>query len=489
MKYFIIYPNQLFKNITYIQSLNIDIVYLVEHPKFFTRYKDGIKLNKLRSIYQKMCIDTYYDYLKEKYNGQIVFIKLNKYYDFIKNFKINNQTQINIYDIADRTIHKELENKFNDKLHIKDSESFLLNYYDCQSFEDCDYYSGTLKQTSFYSWIRKKLNILIEKNGKLVGDKLTYDKENRKQPNKEIIKIIPNDKIFNYKKEYANAVKYIDENIKTNELTDNFFDRNTNLKFPINYRDSEKVLSEFIKNKLNNFGEYQDIFLEDTKKSLLFHSGISPMLNNGLLTPENVVNEILKQTSKIKINNIEGFIRQIIGWREFSKYMYEFHSEKYLNKNWFNCKNKLTNNFYNATTGIKPIDDCIKKGFKNGYLHHIERLMVMSNYMLITEIHPDEVFKWFTEFSLDSYDWVMEFNIYCMATYSDGGNMTTKPYISSTNYILKMSNYNKKDEWVNIWNKHFWEFIKKHKNKIKKIYRLSNLIKYADKNLEKLKNI
>lgn len=480
--YFLIFPNQLFENCDYIKSIKPDKIFLLEHPKFFTRYSEGIKLNKLRVLYQKICFENYKKYITNLDICPVKYIELKSYKKFIKNMDKNN---IYLYDIADRDIHNELKSIKN--IIIKDSPSFILKYYDCDSFELCDYYSGVLKQTSFYSWIRKKLKILIDKKGNFVGKKLTYDTENRKQPNKEIIKIIPDDNLYKIS-EYNNALKYIDNNIDEKELNSIYFNKNNKLKFPVTHNDSKKVLKQFIREKLKYFGEYQDIILDDTNKSILFHSGISPMLNNGLLTPENVINEVLKQTEKEKINNIEGFIRQIIGWREFAKYIYEFHSEKYLNKNHFNCKNKLNKSWYNATTNIKPIDNAIFKAFSFGYLHHIERLMVISNYMLLCEIHPKEVFKWFTEFSLDSYDWVMEFNIYSMATYSDGGLMTTKPYISSSNYILKMSNYNKNknEQWIHKWDKKFWTFMKKHKNKIKKIYRLNMLLKYADKNIQKL---
>jgi deoxyribodipyrimidine photolyase-related protein len=209
------------------------------------------------------------------------------------------------------------------------------------------------------------------------------------------------------------------------------------------------------------------------------------MINIGLITPDEVINSILnyfdnltKNEKKKKINDVEGFIRQILGWREFTRYMYEYHSDKYLNKNFFKATKLLSNKWYDGTTGIEPLDICINKAFKYGYLHHIERLMVVANYMTLSGIKPLEMYRWFMEFSLDSYDWVMEYNIYCMASYSDGGQYTSKPYISSSAYILKMSNYDKSGIWLEKWNKLFWDFLAKHKNKIKKIGRLSMLLKY-----------
>jgi deoxyribodipyrimidine photolyase-related protein len=185
------------------------------------------------------------------------------------------------------------------------------------------------------------------------------------------------------------------------------------------------------------------------------------------------------------LNNVEGFIRQILGWREFCRYMYEHHNDKYLNKNFFNSNKQINNTWYTGTTNIRPIDCCIEKAFRFGYLHHIERLMIVANYMTIAEIDPQDVYRWFMEFSLDSYDWVMYYNVYCMATYSDGGQFTSKPYISSSNYLIKMSNYTKED-WCDQWDLLFWRFIEKHKNKIKKIGRIANLVKYSKKNINRL---
>jgi deoxyribodipyrimidine photolyase-related protein len=257
------------------------------------------------------------------------------------------------------------------------------------------------------------------------------------------------------------------------------------IRFPVTISGAKRVLKYFIKTKLNKFGTYQDIIL-DTEHSLLYHAGISPMLNIGILTPRNVINEVVKvlHSNNKNLNSIEGFIRQILGWREFCRYTYIHHSKKYLNKNYFNSRKSLKIDWYNGTTKLAPVNLCIEKAFRFGYLHHIERLMIMANSMVLANIHPNEMYRWFTEFSLDSYDWVMEYNIYSMGSYSDGGVFTSKPYISSSNYVIKMSNYTKRNEWVSIWDRMFWLFMKKHKSKIKKIQRLSMLLKHIDKNLK-----
>ena len=136
--------------------------------------------------------------------------------------------------------------------------------------------------------------------------------------------------------------------------------------------------------------------------------------------------------------------------------------------------------FYTATTGIEPVDDAIRTVLQTGYCHHIERLMVLGNFMLLCEIDPDEVYRWFMELFIDAYDWVMVPNVYGMSQFADGGLMSTKPYISSSNYILKMSNYSKGD-WQATWDGLFWRFMHTHRDFFLKNPRLSMLVRTFDK--------
>jgi deoxyribodipyrimidine photolyase-related protein len=150
-------------------------------------------------------------------------------------------------------------------------------------------------------------------------------------------------------------------------------------------------------------------------------------------------------------------------WREYQRYCYIYYN--FNNKNYFKNNKKLNSKWYSGNTGIDPIDTCIKNGFNTGYLHHIERLMVVGNFMNLSEISPKEGFKWFMEFSCDSYEWVMNQNVYDMVFFVSGGATMRRPYISSSNYILKMSNY-KKGKWSEIWDTKYKNFLKKNKDKL-----------------------
>ena len=153
------------------------------------------------------------------------------------------------------------------------------------------------------------------------------------------------------------------------------------------------------------------------------------MLNSGLLTPKQVVDKALKyaRENKVPLNSLEGFIRQIIGWREYMRAVYLLEGVKQRTTNYFKFNKKMPKAFYDASTGIEPIDTVITRVLEKSYTHHIERLMILGNFMLLCEIHPDEVYKWFMEMFVDSYDWVMVPNVYGMSQYADGGLICTKP--------------------------------------------------------------
>jgi deoxyribodipyrimidine photolyase-related protein len=160
--------------------------------------------------------------------------------------------------------------------------------------------------------------------------------------------------------------------------------------------------------------------------------------------------------------------------------MYEAKGVYSRTKNYWGFTRKIPTSFYQGTTGIEPVDDAIKKVLKTGYCHHIERLMILGNFMLLCEFHPDEVYRWFMELFVDAYDWVMVPNVYGMSQFADGGSFATKPYISGSNYVLKMSNY-KKGEWQKTWDGLFWRFIHVQRNFFASNPRLNMMLRILDK--------
>ena len=206
------------------------------------------------------------------------------------------------------------------------------------------------------------------------------------------------------------------------------------------------------------------------------------MLNIGLITPKYVIERCLQyaEEKKIPIASVEGFIRQVIGWREFIRAVYEQKGSEERTRNYWSFTEKIPESFWSGTTGMVPVDVTIEKVKKTGYCHHIERLMILGNFMLLCEWDPNEVYEWFMTMFIDAYDWVMVPNVYGMSQFADGGLLATKPYISGSNYILKMSDY-KKGEWCAVWDALFWNFMHRHRAFFLSNPRLGMLVKTYDK--------
>ena len=177
---------------------------------------------------------------------------------------------------------------------------------------------------------------------------------------------------------------------------------------------------------------------------------------------------------------MEGFLRQILGWREFIRGVYQNYSEKMESKNYWGHKRKMTDAWYEGTTGIPPLDDAIKGAQEYGYTHHINRLMILSNVMNMCEIDPDEIYKWFMEMFIDSSEWVMVPNVYGMGTFADGGTFATKPYICGSSYMLRMSNF-KKGDWCEIVDGLYWNFIEKNRDFFASNPRLGLMVRSLEK--------
>lgn len=211
------------------------------------------------------------------------------------------------------------------------------------------------------------------------------------------------------------------------------------------------------------------------------------MMNIGLL-PDNLVIDLVRNQNleNISISSYEGFIRQIIGWRNYVFSIYILEPTMY-KSNFLNHDKKLdSNKYWYPTTGILPLDNVIDKIQNYAYCNHIERLMILGNWFLINQIHPQQIHRYFMEWSIDAYDWVMVPNIMGMSQYADGGKMMSRLYFSSSNYIKKMSNF-KQNEWRIIWDVIYYVFIDKHKKILEKNYMNANQVLHWIKKTKKEK--
>ena len=428
---FLILPNQLF-DIKYFTKSYKYILW--ECPHFFTDYN----YNKKKLLLHRATMKYQYDLMKK--NGySVVYMEFNK--------KLAETEQYTLYyPINKLNILKLPKNTI---IYDKNTPNLLL------SLEHIKRYRNKTDKfffNAFYMWSKKELNIIPKIK--------SQDKLNRQKPKNIICVSQPYNDVAVRKdisKYIDEASKYVEKHFKKNC---GFLDKKDFI-YPITRADSLKWLEHFIKNKIKNFGNYQDYI--DNNNRHLCHSLMSALINIGLINPGDIIDILEKErkTHDIPMNSYEGFIRQLF-WREYQHLCYLYVD---FSGNYFGNNKLLGKEWYSGNTGIIPVDDSIREAFDTGYLHHIKRLMVIGNYMNLCNIKPSEGFRWFMEFSCDSYEWVMYQNVYDMVFFSTGGKTMRRPYISSSNYILNMSNYSK-DSWCEIWNNKYREFVNKNKKKL-----------------------
>ena len=473
----LILPNQLFKNNPIINLSNN--ILIIEETTFFTKFN----YHKMKLILHRSSMEWYYDYIRHKFkNHNIKYIEFSdiNYNNIFSKYKI-----INIFDPIDHKLlkkYKLLSQKYNVQLNIIDNCLFLENKKDLDEFH---VKKNNYLQGNFYIWQRKRLNILVNKDLTPLFGKWNFDSDNRKKFDinyvEPKINKINNDKYIDKAKKYIN--KYFNNNPG---LIDDFI-------YPINFKQAEKVFNNFLKYKLDTFGIYEDAI--STEITFGSHSVLSSSINIGIISIKYILNKVIKKFNKLTlenkkklINNYEGYIRQIIGWRSYIRYIYEYFGTELINENFFNSINRLNKKVWYKnvqTTNIPIIDHMITKVTKYAYLHHIERLMLIGNFFLLTQILPLDVYKWFMCFFIDSYEYIMVANIVMSQYNTVNIKITSRPYLSSSNYIIKMSNL-KKGEWSEIFDSLYYNFINKNQNKLIKIYfTINSVLQWRNKTNQK----
>lgn len=475
----ILFPHQLFEH-SELPMANAD-VYLVEETLFFNHYK----FHKQKLAFHRASMKAYADELNTRGVALHYIDATDKRSDvrvLVKSLAENGAQQLYIIDPTDDWLSKRIQRSCEEneiELVEYDSPLFINSREDLSPFFRSD--KKSFFQTSFYKKERKERNILMDGPDQPAGGKWTFDVDNRKPYPKD--KIPPKVELPELDEFWKEAAEYVETNFSNNygELTDKPL-------YPHTRKGAEKWLEQFFKTRFHEFGAYEDAIVRN--ESILNHSVLTPMLNVGLLQPMEVVREAIDYADKngIPINSLEGFVRQIIGWREFIRGMYMCKGVESRTANFWGFERKIPASFYNGTTGILPVDETIKEVLKTGYCHHIERLMVLGNFMVLCEFDPDEVYRWFMELFIDAYDWVMVPNVYGMSQFADGGLLATKPYISSSNYIMKMSDY-PKGEWNAVWDGLFWRFINVNREFFSKNPRLNMMVRTLDKMNSDRKNM
>jgi len=395
--------------------------------------------------------------------------------------KKHNITDIHITEPSEYRVLADInlwQQKFEINVSILPDDRFLC------SKDEFISWAGSRKQLTmeyFYREMRKKYSILMQ-DDKPVGDKWNFDSENRKTISTK--EEIPKPIVFKPDSITKEVIKLVNE-----RFSDHFGDLEP---FELATTRAEAILAlkDFVENRLHNFGDYQDAMIEG--EPILYHSYISFYINSGLLLPIECIKAAQREYHRgnAPLNAVEGFIRQILGWREYIRGVYWLKMPSYADENFFAAKRKLPELYWSGKTDMNCLHQCVSETKKNAYAHHIQRLMVLGNFSLLIGVDPKELNEWFLIVYGDAYEWVELPNVSGMVLFADGGFLASKPYAAGGSYINKMSNYCKNCKYkiskkigedACPFNYLYWNFMITNRDKLKNNYRLAMIYKSYDK--------
>jgi deoxyribodipyrimidine photolyase-related protein len=433
----LILGDQLNSNHSWFNTIDDKVTYVLMEIRSETDYATH-HIQKVVGFFaamQAFCLE-----LKSK-GHQVIFFKLNDL-DNMQSFEKNCQNLISThnftnfeYQLPDEyrvdVVLKKLCQSIEISYSVVDSEHFFTTRNELG-----DFFEGkkTFLMESFYRMLRKKHNVLMEGDIPTTGQ-WNYDGENRKKLPKNHNATVP--LVFN-----NDVIEIFNQIQKTDIKTIGTIDAK-NFIWPINRTQSLQLLDFFLAECLHLFGSYQDAM--SPNEWSLYHARISFSMNVKMISPQEVIDSAIREWEKrpneIEYNQLEGFVRQIIGWREYMRGIYWLKMPEYSNMNFFNNQEKLPDWFWTGKTKMNCLNDALSQSLHYAYAHHIQRLMIIGNFALLAGIHPDELDAWYLGIYIDAIEWVEITNTRGMSQFADGGIVGTKPYVSSATYIDKMSHY------------------------------------------------
>lgn len=424
---FLVFPNQLYEDTRELKKY--DHVFFVEDPIFFN---ERVKVNKIKIAYLRAAGRCYFDGLRVKAKKTFVEMK-----DVGKGEWLGRVGTVTMYDPTDVHLMKKWGKKCS---VVLPSPNFIM------PMEKLKVYATgrvSARHSGFYNMVKQHLHIL--------EDVPNQDKNNREGA-RAIVGVVPEVGRYKSNKYYAEGIAF------ARTFKGHVGEPENVVLYPITSKDAWSGVDKFVKERLGRFGRYQDAILKN--EGVLYHANLSAALNIGLLDPLGVVKRVQGRGRGVSMASYEGFVRQIIGWREYMRYMYVFHYKELVGSNLAGNRAKVGREWWTGTTGLAPIDNEIGKALKTGYAHHIVRLMMFMNVLILSEVAPEEIYRWFMEVvSIDAYDWVMIGNIYGMGYFTN--RFMSRPYLSTSAYIVKMSDYKRDGKWDVKWDGLFRSFLAK----------------------------
>ena len=469
----LILGDQLNSNHSWFQIIDNSVTYVMMEIRTETDYATH-HIQKIVAFFSAM--QAFSSNLKSE-NHQVIYFNLNDDNN-LQSFEKNIEFLISKHDFTHfeyqmpdeyrvDQILKNLCSTISISSAVVDSEHFFTERNELGTFFEG---KKTFLMESFYHAMRKKHHVLMENDKPLTG-KWNYDGDNRKKLPKNHKPTPP--LVFN-----NNVSKILAEINKTNIKTIGNIDEK-NFVWPINRDQSLQLLDFFVTECIHLFGSYQDAMTPNEWS--LYHARISFSMNTKMISPKEVIDKAISEWKKrpadIEYNQLEGFVRQIIGWREYMRGIYWLKMPEFGNMNYFNHQEKLPDWFWTGKTKMNCLKDAINQSLDYAYAHHIQRLMITGNFALLAGVHPDEVDAWYLGIYIDAIEWVEITNTRGMSQFADGGIVGTKPYASSASYIDKMSHYCgscyykkavKTGDKACPFNSLYWNFYDKNEDKLGK---------------------
>lgn len=455
----ILYPTQLYQA----ELLpDVQTIFVIEDPYFFgVDARSPLALHKQKIILLQASMKRYVKEVLWPAGYDVQYIshgELEVSEDILS--KTKGFEKIYIFDPTDTNLSQRLLQARREATDIAPLEFLPSPNFYLSEHEVRDYFSGHQNNDfdDFYQWQRERFNILIDEKYKPVGGNWMIESKKLNSVSSDVK--LPSFAVFGGNEYVDEAVKFVQKNFADNPGSTEFI-------WPTNHAEAEDWLRSFLTDRINNFSQYQ--FSMHQNSPWLFHSALSPMLNIGLLQPQQVINIALQEHVKqtVDTENLEPFIRGILGWREYQRGMYLVHGQQLKSTNALKHIRLLTAQWGSGGLGIPPYDDAVVKLLQKGYVHHQERLMIIGNLMLLCKIHPDEVYRWFMQYFIDAYDWSVTANVYGLSQMADGGHLVSKPPFAPSNYFSQVSDTYQRGEWSDIWDGLYWDFVDEHKESFK----------------------
>lgn len=394
----------------------------------------------------------------------------------------HNPRAVHIAEASEWRVQQAIEewpDKFACDVDILPDDRFICSHAEFREWaEDRKH----LTMEHFYREMRRKTGLLMEDDGKPTGGEWNYDKDNRQPPKGDM--------------DAPPVPKFDPDDITKDVIAlveDRFADHFGNLqsfRWPVTRDEAEKAADAFFVERIEKFGPYQDAMVHGSDD--LYHSMLSTCLNCGLLDPVELCERAQKayEDGDAPLNSVEGFIRQIIGWREYVRGFYWLHMPQLESDNKLNAQRALPEFFWTGETDMRCLSDSIRSTHDNAHAHHIQRLMVLGNFCLLAGINPRDVQDWYLAVYADAYEWVELPNVAAMILYADGGKLATKPYAASGNYINKMSDYckecsysvsKKTGDGACPFNPLYWHFMDRHRDRLASNHRVGRIYSNWDR--------